>query len=65
MGNVAEALWFPEVPVSVILNCPKAAVEEAWSVKVLDPFAVGLGEKEAVTPAGKPEAVRCTLPVKV
>jgi hypothetical protein len=57
----------PEVPVMVTLNVPVVAVLLAVSVKVLE--FVGLvvlaGLKEAVTPAGKPEAggAKLTLPV--
>ena len=47
----------------VMLYCPSAAVLLAVSVRVEDPF-VGFGEKEAVTPLGRPDAASVTLPVK-
>jgi hypothetical protein len=56
----------PEVPVIVTVAVPVVAVLLAVSVKVLE--FVGLmvlaGLKEGVTPAGKPEADKMTLPVK-
>lgn len=53
----------PEVPVMVIVFVPTAAELLAVNVNVLE-FAVGLGEKEAVTPLGSPETARLTLPAK-
>jgi len=53
----------PEVPVMVTVAAPAVAVLLAVSVKVL----VGsgrLGLKEAVTPLGKPDADKLTLPLK-
>jgi hypothetical protein len=44
------------------LYCPKATALLAVSVSVLLPV-VGFGEKDAVTPLGRPDAVRMTLPV--
>jgi hypothetical protein len=41
--------------------CPVAAELLAVSVKVLLPV-VGFGEKDPVTPAGKPDTDRFTLP---
>ena len=52
----------PDVPVMVTVAVPVAAVVLAVSVKVLVDVA-GFGLKAAVTPVGKPEAVRLTLPV--
>jgi hypothetical protein len=52
----------PEVPVMVALYCPGAAVLLAVSVSVLEPVA-GFGEKEAVTPLGRPVTARFTLPL--
>jgi hypothetical protein len=50
------------VPVIVIVAVPIAAVEEALTVKVLE--LVALGElKVAMTPFGKPEADKPTLPL--
>jgi len=46
------------------LYCPTAAELLAVSVSVLlYPAVVGFGEKDAVTPLGKPDAERVTLPV--
>jgi hypothetical protein len=44
------------------LYCPRLAELLAVSAMVLLPF-VGFGEKDAVTPLGRPEAERVTLPV--
>jgi hypothetical protein len=53
----------PEVPVSVTVLVPGAAVAEAVKVRVevMLPFAggvSGLGENAAVTPLGSPEALK-------
>jgi hypothetical protein len=53
----------PEVPVMVTVEVPTLAAVLAVSVSVLV-LAVLAGLKEAVTPAGKPEADKLTLPVK-
>ena len=53
----------PDVPVTVTVTVPKAAVLPAASVRVLEPPA-GLGPKEAVTPLGKPELEKDTLLLK-
>jgi len=53
----------PDVPVTVTVTVPKAAVLLAASVRVLAPPA-GLGPKEAVTPLGKPELEKDTLLLK-
>jgi len=53
----------PEVPVTLTVNVPVGAEGPADKVRVLV-VAVGLGMKEAVTPLGKPEAVRFTLELK-
>ncbi len=53
----------PEVPVMVTVAVPVAAVLPAVSVRVLLAL-LGLGLSEAVTPLGKPEADRLTLPLK-
>ena len=53
----------PEVPVMVTVAAPAVAVLLAVSVKVLVAVA-GLGLKEAVTPLGKPDADKLTLPLK-
>jgi hypothetical protein len=53
----------PEVPVIVMGNAPTAAVPAAVKVRVLV-VAVVLGLKDAVTPVGRPEADKLTLPLK-
>jgi len=53
----------PEVPVMVSVLVPPGAEELAVSVRVLVPV-VEVGEKDAVTPLGRPEMERFTLPVK-
>ena len=55
------ALKLPEVPVTVTVYCPIVAVLLAVSVTVLLPV-VGFGVKDAVTPLGRPETARFTLP---
>lgn len=60
---VVVLVRLPDVPVMVMLPVPTVAVLLAASVKVLGPVA-GLGLKEDVTPVGKPEAERETLPLK-
>ncbi len=52
----------PDVPVIVIVDVPTVAVPLAVSVKVLVPVVLA-GLNVAVTPAGRPEADRLTLPV--
>ena len=52
----------PEVPVMVTGNVPTAAVPAAVRVRVLV-VAVGLGLNDAVTPAGRPDADKLTLPL--
>jgi hypothetical protein len=53
----------PETPVTVTLKVPSAAVLLAVSVNVLV-LAVLLGLNDAVTPLGRPDADRLTLPLK-
>ena len=60
MGVVA--VWLPAVPVMVTLYCPRLAELLAVKITVLYPV-VGFDEKDAVTPLGRPEAERVTLPV--
>jgi hypothetical protein len=60
----------PEVPVTVTVEVPVVAVEDAVKVKVevALPFAGGvteLVEKVAVTPAGIPEALRVVAALKL
>ena len=47
----------------VMLPVPKVALLLAVKVRVLEPLA-GFELKEGVTPPGKPEADRLTLPLK-
>jgi len=61
--NVVDAVNVPEVPVIVTVLVPTAAELLAVSVSVALPV-VGFGEIDAVTPLGKPESERLTLPVK-
>lgn len=53
----------PEVPTMVTGNVPTTAVLAAVRARVLV-VAVVLGLNEAVTPAGRPEADKVTLPLK-
>jgi hypothetical protein len=53
----------PDVPVMVTVTVPVFAVVLAARVNVLV-VAVLAGLKDAVTPLGKPEADKLTLPVK-
>ena len=62
-ATVVVWLRLPEVPVMVTVEVPVAAVLLAVSVKALVDVA-GFGLKEAVTPLGRPEADKLTLPVK-
>ena len=59
---VVVAVVLPEVPVMVTVDEPAVAVLLAVSVSTLVPV-VGLVPNEAVTPLGRPEAARVTLPV--
>ena len=52
----------PDVPVMTMLYCPRLAVLLAVSVTVQVPV-VGFGANDAVTPLGKPDAEKATLPV--
>ena len=61
--TVAVLLRLPEVPVTVTVTVPVVAVLLAVSVSVLVLVALA-GLNDAVTPLGKPEAVKLTLPVK-
>ena len=53
----------PDMPVTVTVAAPIAAVLVTVSVKVLV-FAALLGLNDAVTPLGRPVADKLTLPVK-
>jgi hypothetical protein len=59
----AVLVRLPEVPVMVTVAVPVVAVLLAVSVKVLLAVA-GFGLNDAVTPLGRPEADRLTLPLK-
>ena len=62
-ATVVLLLKLPEVPVTLTDTVPSAAALLAMSVNVLVLLVV-LGLKEAVTPLGRPEADRLTLPLK-
>jgi hypothetical protein len=53
----------PEVPVIVTVARPRVAVLAAERVKTLVPVVLA-GLNDAVTPAGKPLALRATEPLK-
>jgi hypothetical protein len=63
MVRVVAAVKVPEVPVMVMVAVPVLAVLLAVKVRVLVEVA-GSGVKAAVTPLGKPDAVRATLLLK-
>ena len=60
--TVVVAVRLPDVPVMVTVAVPKVAVALAERVSVLV-VVVGFGLNPAVTPLGKPEALRLTLPL--
>lgn len=60
---VALLLELPDVPVTVTVDAPLAAELLALKVSVLVP-AVPAGLKDAVTPVGRPDAARATVPAK-
>jgi hypothetical protein len=57
------AVRVPDVPVTVIVVLPSEVLLLAASVNVLEAVALA-GLNVAVTPAGKPDAVRLTAPLK-
>lgn len=61
--SVVVCVMLPDTPVIVIVEVPTVAVADAMRVSVLVD-AVGLGLNPAVTPVGKPEALKVGLPVK-
>ena len=63
--RLTVVVWvrLPEVPVIVTVLVPVAAVVLAVKVRELV-LVVEAGEKAAVTPLGRPDAVKATLPVK-
>ena len=60
-GAVSARL--PDLPVTVRVDVPVAAALLAVSVSTLMPVVLG-GLKEAVTPVGRPDAAKLTLPLK-
>jgi len=60
--KVVTAVRFPEVPVIVTIVVPGAAALLAVTVSVLV-LVEGLGESVAVTPLGRSETAKFTLPV--
>lgn len=56
------ALRLPDVPVTVTVLCPTVAELLAANVSMLLPV-VGFGTKDAVTPLGRPDTERLTLPL--
>ena len=56
-------LTLPDTPVTVMVVAPVVAEALAVRINVLAPVVLA-GLKEAVTPLGKPETVRLTLPMK-
>ena len=61
-ATVVFAVRLPEVPVIVTVDVPTVAELLAVSVSTLDPL-VGFVPKDAVTPLGRPDAARVTLPL--
>lgn len=60
--KVVVSVRAPDFPVMVTLYCPTAT--ELLAVSVSRLFStVEFGEKDAVTPLGRPDAERVTLPV--
>ena len=60
--KVVVAVRLPEVPVMVTVAVPTVAELLVVSASTLYPVA-GLGKNEAVTPLGKPDTAKFTLPV--
>ena len=60
---VVVLVMLPDIPVMVAVNVPIVAVPLAVNVNVLVLVALA-GLKEAVTPLGRPEADKLTLPLK-
>ena len=61
--TVVALVSVPDVPVTVTVTVPVVAVLVAVSVRVLV-FVVLAGLNEGVTPLGRPEADKLTLPLK-
>jgi len=60
---LTECDKLPEVPVIVAVKLPVGAVLVAARVSTLVPVVLA-GEKEALTPLGRPDAVKLTVPLK-
>jgi hypothetical protein len=60
---VVVLVRLPDVPVIVTVTVPVVAVPLAVNVSVLEAVA-GLGLNDAVTPLGRPDADKLTLPLK-
>lgn len=60
--SVVEFVMLPDTPVMVTVAVPAVAVLLAVKVNVLVPVAL-LGLNDALTPLGRPEADRLTLPL--
>ena len=60
--SVVVEVKLPDVPVMVTVDVPRAAPALAVKVSVLV-AVVGLGLNPAVTPLGRPEALKVTLPL--
>jgi hypothetical protein len=58
-----DEVWLPDFPLTIRFDCPTGAVLLAVRVNMEDPIDVGLGENDALTPLGRPETARLTLPV--
>jgi len=59
---VVLLMRLPDVPVTVTVDGPVVAVPLAVSVNVLV-LVAGFGPNEAVTPPGRPDADKLTLPL--
>lgn len=62
--NVVVSVVLPEVPVMVTVNEPVEAALVAVRVRTLE-VADDAGLNDAVTPLGRPDAAKVTLPVKL
>lgn len=60
---MVELVKLAHIPVTVTLNVPVAAAALAVRVRVLAPVVLA-GLKDAVTPLGRPEATKLTMPLK-
>jgi hypothetical protein len=61
--RVVDTVRAPEIPVMVTVALVGVAVLLAFSVTTLDWVEVGFGLKDTVTPLGRPDAERLTLPL--